>query len=182
LHNNGFFFFWQWWGFLNLRLWVCWAVAILLEPCPYTFFLYFWNRVFHFCPSWPALWCFCLNLYVTGITDTFHYAQHYWLRRGLTNFVLVLTLNRDPPSLCFWSSWDYRHESQCPASTAMISKPGFINKALRYCGWPAHVCIDNMETFRSAISKIYTSFYTCSLNSWPHSVFPLFVLFTFRTE
>jgi hypothetical protein len=32
----------------------------------------------------------------------------YWLRWGLSSFLLGLVSNLDPPNLCFLSSWDYR--------------------------------------------------------------------------
>jgi hypothetical protein len=47
---------------------------------------------------------------------------------GLTNHLPGLALNRDPPDLCFLSSWDYRCEHQCPACFCLITiyvpKPG----------------------------------------------------------
>jgi hypothetical protein len=63
------------------------------------------------------------------------------LRWGFMNCLLRLALNRNPPYLCFPSSWDYRLASPLAPSPPVLFCFSYFSSRARLRLWSSYLCL-----------------------------------------
>jgi hypothetical protein len=121
-------------------------------PPPHFCFSHFSHRILHFCPG-PALsynpptyLCLLACLESQACTTV----PSFWLRWSLADFLPLLTMNHNSPTLCFPSNWDYRH-----VSPLLSPKLGLYTKRLEVCTLKRLIVFTPVR-FASYLNDLYT--------------------------